>query len=162
MKKILAVTLLLFSTMAFSQPIEEKVLTEVIPPSYVDLSDIFLVVERIERTEDHAMVYVRLGNPTQKDLQFFGYSETAPWHEIKKLKEGMWTDYNVGWFCGTGLRICTIKGGDSSVIQAYVPNEIFPVKIGVGYAIEENIEKVWTEEIMLNQVAHTTPAIAPR
>lgn len=124
-----------------------RTFTEPIPQAHVKETAVGLKFE--SRSTDAQIVNVRLINPTERPVTFAGYSEQSPWYKIEKWVDGAWVDHRVGWFCGTGLRVCVIPPGHSSVIPVRVEDGLFPVRIGVGYSNSgtREDEVVWSTRI---------------
>ena len=102
--------------------------------NYANEPDISLKLEGRSKKGNYHTINVRLLNSTSSSITFTGYSESSPWYKIQKWEKGKWIDHQVGWFCGTGLRQCVIPSGKSSIIPVHVEEELFPIRVGVGYA----------------------------
>lgn len=159
--------------------------TQPIPAKYAGVKEITLAVERhvVHRMKepekgkpieqgmiDHAY-HVRIINPTTKTMVFDGYGEGCPWHGRQSWQNGKWTDYRVGWFCGTGLRTCVIPPGRSAVFAPSADEYFFPVRFSVGYLLTTNGKAdvaatenrvlaggtVWTERLETNSYLEPPP-----
>ncbi|MBA4019428.1 MAG: hypothetical protein C0483_19865, partial [Pirellula sp.] len=133
---------------------------EPIPSKYEKATSLALYVEsnQSQKLEEREIriFKVRLINPTDTAISFEGYGEAGPWYDIQTWTDGQWKDYYVGWFCGTGLRKCVIRPGESSVIFVDIDTTRarFPVRVGVRYTLENGAkpaaQTVWSDRIEKN------------
>ncbi len=130
-----------------------------IPNRYEMEESICLKMDWVSRGNTYFTTYARLINPTSSPITFTGYSESSPWYKIQKSVDGQWVDHEVGWFCGTGLRECTLPPGKSSLIQFSVDDDLYPVRIGVGYKHNNKKEIVWSE--MINKTPQPENIVQP-
>ncbi len=124
--------------------------TEPIPVKYASETEISLILESRNKAINCHNMKVRLINPTSSYITFTGYSASQPWHMIQKWRMGNWADRPVGWFCGTGLGMCLIPPGQSSVISVHMKDKVFPIRVGVEYVHEKKIQEqqvVWSARI---------------
>lgn len=126
-----------------------KTLTEPIPKAYAHETAVSLKCESRSTKGKFQTVDVRLINPTDAAVVFTGYSEQSPWYKIQKWVDGEWSDHRVGWFCGTGLRLCTIYPGQSAVIPVHVKEDLFPIRVGVEYSkgTKKDKQVAWSARI---------------
>ncbi len=125
--------------------------TDPVPVGPAQSADVSLVLESSSQTEGYRVINMRLSNPTSSAITFTGYSEESPWYRIQKMANDEWVEHQVGWFCGTGLRECTIEPGKSSLIPVSVPDAIFPVRVGVEYSRgKDGGSVVWSDKIERN------------
>lgn len=117
-------------------------------PIFNQKKEIYLAVEKRRKVaKDDLFINVRLVNNSTNRIEFSGYSESQPWYRIQKWAESKWSEYDVGWFCGTGLRNCIIRPGGSSLIDVNVPKRLLPVRIGVDFRVNGKKKTVWTKKI---------------
>ena len=122
--------------------------TRPIPSRYSGETQVSLQLEgRSKSAANHQSLEMRLINPTKSALKFSGYSESSPWYRIQKWVDGEWIEHNVGWFCGTGMRECVIPARRSSVIPVHVSDDLFPLRVGVGFERAGKEETVWSTRI---------------
>lgn len=115
----------------------------------------------------------RINNFSDQNISYIGYSHNAPWHRIQIWDESSWKEYDVGWFCGTGLGEQRLNSRKSAVFDVAFPDTAggsMPEKIRAGLDIsiayirnnddelevesEEQLvadtsKEVWTNEVLM-------------
>ena len=158
MKWLAFAVLMLASAHGVFLAAEETRTVEPIPPQYENVTSLALYVEshqvhKLEERDFHVLK-VRLINAADTPISFDGYGEAHPWYQIQTWTDGEWKNHGVGWFCGTGLRQCVIRPGESSVISVNIDTKRirFPIRIGVTYTLENGTEPtprtVWSDRIV--------------
>ena len=59
----------------------------------------------------------RIINNSRESISYWGYSSQSPWYRVQKLEDGKWSEIKVGWFCGTGLQVCTVAPMQSAIFS---------------------------------------------
>lgn len=148
MKRLAKVFLVMavLSSCVKAAPLARK--TQPIPGRYAGETQVSLQLEsRSQATTTHQTLSLRLINPTTAALKFTGYSESSPWYRIQRWVDGEWVEHQVGWFCGTGLQECVIPARRSSVIPVHVSDDLFPLRVGVGFEHAGKEQTVWSTKI---------------
>lgn len=121
---------------------------EPIPPKYASAIEVGIYLEskqlELKRKGFHSLTF-RLINPTNAAITFAGYSEREPLYTIQTWGGSEWEKTPLEWICGTGVRKCVIRSGESAVIVVPVETQWvrFPVRVGVDYKIENHAEREW-------------------
>ncbi|MEZ0274889.1 MAG: hypothetical protein ACAH88_08285 [Roseimicrobium sp.] len=67
-------------------------------------------------------------NPTQQDLEFWGYGAANPMYQMKTLESGEWKDAMLGW-CGMGAAPQRLPAQGSQRFEVYVRDA--PARVGL-------------------------------
>jgi hypothetical protein len=121
----------------FVEPIQSK---------YHKLSKPSLIYEKTIQRHGYPVRLLKLINPSRPALEFTGYSESSPWYRIQYRENDGWTEIKVGWWCGTGLRWCQIRQGESAVID--VDQDLKHRLVRVGVELRDG-RVIWSDEMRL-------------
>lgn len=133
-----------------------------IPPQYSHDGKVSLHFEGLRQVEygdekdrSRAVIDCRIVNFSNMDIYFLGYALDQPWHRLQQWSqngthEGFWVEYDVGWFCGTGLYEPVLYPNKSAAFYVPLPdNVILGLRVGVEISAEVTSE-IWTPHIVLS------------
>lgn len=133
-----------------------------IPDEYENDGSLTLHAESIKYTinadgDRGGYINCRINNFSDQNISFIGYYHYSPWHRIQIWQNSSWAEYDVGWFCGTGLDAQVLNSGKSAAFTVAFPDHTdqSPLKIRVGLDVSVAVE------IKFNDAYDDTPRVIP-
>ena len=122
----------------------DAAISEDIPEKYKQKDGVFIVIDDSPSEMLGHRAY-RVINNSSETIRYIGYSASSPWYRVQNMVDDNWTDVEVGWFCGTGLRICSLPPHRSVVFSANLDHLKTTARTGLDLVDPENPLSATTE-----------------